>query len=102
MAGDAAGMIPPLCGNGMSMALHAGKIAFELVEKFLDKRIGRTELESGYTSAWQKKFSHRLATGRWLQKITENEPGFSFLIKIGMHFPGLLKYLVRKTHGTSF
>jgi flavin-dependent dehydrogenase len=28
MIGDAAGLITPLCGNGMSMAMHASKIAF--------------------------------------------------------------------------
>jgi flavin-dependent dehydrogenase len=31
LAGDAAGMITPLCGNGMSMAMHAGKIATGLI-----------------------------------------------------------------------
>jgi flavin-dependent dehydrogenase len=29
MIGDAAGMIPPLCGNGMAMAVHAAKFAGE-------------------------------------------------------------------------
>src|SRR6266542_3038950 len=28
MIGDSAGLITPLCGNGMSMAMHAGKLAF--------------------------------------------------------------------------
>jgi flavin-dependent dehydrogenase len=31
MCGDAAGMIHPLCGNGMAMAIHSAKIASELV-----------------------------------------------------------------------
>jgi flavin-dependent dehydrogenase len=30
MLGDAAGMIPPLAGNGMAMAIHAGKLASEV------------------------------------------------------------------------
>ena len=29
MLGDAAGMITPLCGNGMSIAFHSSKFAFE-------------------------------------------------------------------------
>ncbi|HLY68335.1 MAG TPA: NAD(P)/FAD-dependent oxidoreductase, partial [Puia sp.] len=33
--GDAAGMITPLCGNGMSMALHAADIAFHGIDEFL-------------------------------------------------------------------
>ncbi|WP_317129550.1 NAD(P)/FAD-dependent oxidoreductase [Flavobacterium zepuense] len=31
MIGDTAGLIHPLCGNGMAMALHSAKIAAELV-----------------------------------------------------------------------
>src|SRR5574338_461494 len=31
MAGDAAGMIAPLCGNGMSMALHSSRILFPVL-----------------------------------------------------------------------
>ena len=35
MLGDAAGMITPLCGNGMSMAMHASKLAYEAIHSFL-------------------------------------------------------------------
>lgn len=31
MVGDAAGMITPLCGNGMSMAIHSSKLSFEQI-----------------------------------------------------------------------
>src|SRR5579863_1127243 len=33
--GDAAGMIPPLAGNGMSMALHGSKIAYHCIDAYL-------------------------------------------------------------------
>ena len=39
MIGDAAGMITPLCGNGMSMALHGSKLAFEEINFFLKNKI---------------------------------------------------------------
>src|SRR6187397_2364427 len=39
MIGDSAGMITPSCGNGMSMALHAGKLAFEEIGSFLQGKI---------------------------------------------------------------
>src|SRR5690606_9835880 len=45
MVGDAAGMITPLCGNGMSMALLAGKLAAEQVHEFLSGKISRKEME---------------------------------------------------------
>ena len=31
MCGDAAGMITPLCGNGMAMAIHSAKILSGLI-----------------------------------------------------------------------
>ena len=48
MIGDAAGMITPLCGNGMSMALHASKIAAEQITKFLEGTISRELMEQNY------------------------------------------------------
>jgi flavin-dependent dehydrogenase len=45
MIGDAAGMITPLCGNGMSMAFHAAAMCFPLIEMFLSGNISRNELE---------------------------------------------------------
>ena len=64
MVGDSAGSITPLCGNGMSMAMHASKLAFEQVDLFLQKKINRTEMETQYQQAWKQQFSTRLATGR--------------------------------------
>lgn len=101
-AGDSAGMIAPLCGNGMSMALHGSKIAFELIDKFFNKKISRAELESAYESAWKKNFSGRLAFGRILQKLSQNNIQISLLIGLGKQFPALMKYIVRKTHGAVF
>ena len=34
MCGDSAGLIHPLCGNGMAMAIHAGKIASDVIVRF--------------------------------------------------------------------
>ncbi len=53
MIGDAAGMITPLCGNGMSMALHASKIAAGEINRFLQDEITRDELEQNYARQWR-------------------------------------------------
>jgi len=39
LLGDAAGMITPLCGNGMSMAMHGSKLVFGNVHLFLQAKI---------------------------------------------------------------
>src|SRR5687768_1865705 len=46
MLGDSAGLIAPLCGNGMSMALFSGRIAAGLIDEFLPGKISRSALES--------------------------------------------------------
>jgi flavin-dependent dehydrogenase len=56
LIGDAAGMIAPLCGNGMSMALHGSKIAFEQVRLFLQNKISRSQMEQNYVHTGRNSF----------------------------------------------
>ena len=57
MLGDAGGMITPLCGNGMSIAMHTAKIAAGFIYSFLQNNISRTELENSYIKTWNKNFA---------------------------------------------
>jgi len=102
MVGDAAGMITPLCGNGMSMALHAAKIAAEQVQYFLSGSISRDEMEKNYITQWNKLFANRLKMGRGLQRLFYNPSLTNLTIRIGKTFPGLINTLIKKTHGSSF
>jgi Dehydrogenases (flavoproteins) len=64
MCGDAAGMIHPLCGNGMSMAIQSAQLAAPLILNYLDdKTITRANLEKQYIKKWQKQFKWRLKAG---------------------------------------
>ena len=102
MVGDAAGMITPLCGNGMSMALHASKLAAGQVHLFLDGSISRMEMEERYTHLWRKMFGHRLSMGRYIQRLM-NQPGLTNLvISAGRKFPGIVRWMARQTHGSTF
>ena len=102
MIGDAAGMITPLCGNGMSMALHASKIAAEEIRQFLNGTISRELMEQNYSAEWKENFEIRLRTGRMLQRLFNNAWLTTLMIRIGRSFPGLIRTLVRKTHGHPF
>ncbi|MEO6915138.1 MAG: NAD(P)/FAD-dependent oxidoreductase [Chitinophagaceae bacterium] len=102
MIGDAAGMITPLCGNGMSMAMHAAKIAAELVTQFLSRRFTRQQLEDEYIQQWRACFGKRLKAGRMIQRFFGSEwvtNKFIFAVK---PFPRLISYLIRQTHGEPF
>ena len=102
MIGDAAGMITPLCGNGMSMALHGSKLAFEQVNDFLGKRISRFEMEQQYTQQWEKHFGKRLIAGRLLQRFFGSPALSNILISLVKPFPKLVTWLIRLTHGQPF
>jgi flavin-dependent dehydrogenase len=97
--GDAAGMITPLCGNGMSMALHASKIASDSISSFLNKQIMRNEMEKNYQRNWNRQFSSRLRTGRIIQRFFGNPFWSTWLIRIMKPFPFIVRALIRQTHG---
>lgn len=100
MIGDTAGLIHPLCGNGMAMAIHSAKIASELIIEFLDHKINsRKELEEKYLKEWNMNFKSRLATGRLLSKIVRMENLAAFLMQLLAIFPFLLPIIIKKTHG---
>ena len=102
MIGDAAGMITPLCGNGMSMALHASKVAFEKLNEFLKGKITREMLELQYQDKWNELFEKRLHTGRLVQSLFGKRWLTNAFIQTLKPFPGLIDKLIRKTHGTPF
>ncbi len=100
--GDAAGMIPPLAGNGMSMALHGSKLAFWCIDAFLKGHIARYELEQEYTDRWDRQFGRRLWAGRLLQAWFGSERRTNLLISSLKPFPRLVSFLIRQTHGEPF
>ena len=102
MIGDAAGMITPLCGNGMSMALHASKIAAEQISDFLEGIISRKSMEENYSERWNKLFASRLRTGRMLQRLFDSHWLTTLMIRLGKLFPALIRALIKKTHGKPF
>jgi flavin-dependent dehydrogenase len=100
--GDAAGLITPICGNGMSMALRSSKICFELLLQFFDKKISREEMELQYKMLWNKNFKNRLLVGRIIQRFFGKKILTEIFIQFLIPFPSLLKKLIRLTHGDSF
>ncbi len=103
MVGDAAGMITPLCGNGMAMAIHASKIACELIVKFWYSEIDRVTLEKSYTEIWNQKFKIRLQAGRYVQRLLFGTP-FASEIASGLvsNIAPLRNFIMKQTHGEPF
>jgi menaquinone-9 beta-reductase len=100
MIGDTAGLIHPLCGNGMAMALHSAKIASELVLEYNSGKLpSRKSLEEKYAQQWKKHFGKRMFMGRILAKLIRNELATTVLVGITVALPGLLSLIIKQTHG---
>jgi flavin-dependent dehydrogenase len=102
MVGDAAGMITPLCGNGMSMALHGAKLAFNCINACLKRKINRQQMEATYTNEWNSYFATRLRAGRVIQGFFGHPFLSNLLIGTLKPFPAISRWLIRQTHGEPF
>lgn len=100
MIGDAAGLIHPLCGNGMAMAIHSAKLCAELIiEHFTHKPFNRLQLNADYSQHWKRHFNQRMAMGRFFSAVLQRETVSSLMIAAMMKFPFILPQLIKRTHG---
>lgn len=102
MLGDTAGMIAPLCGNGMSIALHSSKIAAHFLDAYLQNKISKEQLLHAYEKEWLNNFSSRLRTGRVIQSFFGRNALADFFVGTFKIFPFLAKPVIRLTHGKPF
>lgn len=100
MCGDAAGMIHPLCGNGMSMAIQSAQIASKLILNYLnDANASRNEMEKLYIRQWNKQFKWRLKAGHFIAKLFRNDKVANILLQVLRRAPFLLPIIIKQTHG---
>lgn len=100
MVGDSAGLIHPLCGNGMAMALHSSKLASDLIVDYHKGKItSKKDLNAAYTQQWNSHFSKRLFMGRMLGKALRNKTLTSQMLKVAVRFPSVLPQIIKRTHG---
>ena len=102
MCGDSAGMITPLCGNGMAMALHSSKILSDLLIYHFDNQIDFNTLKKNYQKRWNAQFQLRLKAGRTVQHFFGGRRSSELFINIFKHVPSLARKVVSLTHGKSF
>ena len=102
MVGDAAGLITPLCGNGMSMALHAAAIIGGILPAYLAAKINFKTCKDHYEHIWRYTFSRRLQIGRWIQSLFGNRFLTDAVIKLLSKSNTITQALINLTHGSSF
>lgn len=99
MCGDTAGMIHPLCGNGMGMAIRSAQLASEEILSFLNGEISRIQLENNYLRNWNKEFKARLRAGHFIAWLFRNQFISEVAYSLLKWFPALLPKIIRLTHG---
>ncbi len=102
MLGDAAGTIPPLCGNGMSMALHSSKLVTNCINAFLKGELQREGMETKYTKDWNKTFGNRLKAGRFIQSFFGKTTTTNLFVSLFKKIPFLASGVIKLTHGKPF
>jgi flavin-dependent dehydrogenase len=100
MSGDSAGMIHPLCGNGMGMAIHSGLILSEIILAYVSGKIDtREKMETEYTKSWTKTFRKRLVAGRLFNSFFARDSVLEFGLNALTYMPSLLPSIIKQTHG---
>ncbi|MEM9679053.1 MAG: NAD(P)/FAD-dependent oxidoreductase [Bacteroidota bacterium] len=99
MCGDTAGMIHPLCGNGMAMAIRSAQMAAEQIIDYLQGVKTRAEMEQGYSSNWKQAFTSRLRTGHFIAYLFRQVWLAPIILRVLVLFPSMLSKLIKRTHG---
>lgn len=99
--GDAAAMIPPLCGDGMAMALRSAELCVAATDEYLAGQVTRSAWRGHYVQAWHSEFEARLRTGRLLERALHTPLLNDMLVGIGNLLPSAARGLVRATRGVA-
>ncbi len=100
MIGDAAGMIAPLCGDGMAMALRTADLVSPLASDFLDGRRTASSFRTAYENTWTNTFGRRMHLGRWIHAAAFRPGAARFLVQSCRLLPPLGRWLIRSTRGS--
>ena len=95
--GDSAAMIPPLTGNGMSMAFESAQLAAGFAGDYSRGRSSWSNCLMNYQAAWREDFGGRLKWAAFVQKLVFQPAGQQFLLYATRLFPLLPQLLFSKT-----
>lgn len=100
MVGDAAGLITPLCGNGMAMAIHSAKILSDLLIE--NQNADLPFLQKAYSQKWKSHFEKRLWVGRQTQRLFGTGSSSKLAVKLMKSSSLIARNIMKNTHGQPF
>ncbi len=97
MIGDAAGMIAPLSGDGIGIAMESGRLLSEIFINLKRNNKSNRLIEENYFEKWNDLFESRLRTAHLIQTVFYS----NYLRKLSLNvikiFPSLIPKLVDMT-----
>jgi len=97
MIGDAAGVIAPLAGDGIGMALQSARLITSVLSKSRKESLSAEETERLYKNGWKRYFAKRLFSAALIQKILLQSSFRNSAITLVKLFPSLLPKLIKIT-----
>jgi flavin-dependent dehydrogenase len=95
--GDAITMIPPVTGNGMSMAFESAELATEPLVTWARGEIAWAEVQSQIARRCDAAFARRLAWAKWLQRFVLTPPLQNTLVRFAAHSNWFWRMAFEKT-----
>lgn len=95
--GDALTMIPPLAGNGMSMAFEAAELAAEPLARFNQGQLGWEHARRQVARACHRRFTRRLRWAGLLQALLFRPRVRGALLFLAAHTPSLWRGMFAQT-----
>lgn len=97
MAGDASGMITPLTGDGMEIALQSGELIAHQLFDYFQNHHNDQKLIADYRGAWQKAFNQRIKLGRLSQYFMLRPDWLKWGLRTFRFFPKLGEFFIQHT-----
>ncbi len=99
LVGDAAGLIDPLTGNGMAMAIQSGLVAADAILDFLQHGKDRAASEQRYLAAYRSMFLPRIRWSRRAAFLLSRPDWIDRLIRVAPKRAG--SFFLDRTRGSS-
>lgn len=95
--GDALTMIPPVTGNGMSMAFESAELALAPLAEFSRNNLTWAEAQQRIAAACDQRFAARLRWAGWLQRALFHPPTRSALLFLAARSEWLWRRIFERT-----
>jgi 2-polyprenyl-6-methoxyphenol hydroxylase-like FAD-dependent oxidoreductase len=87
--GDAAAMIPPLTGNGMSMAFESAEAALPHALGYCRSDLDWDACVRAYSETWRREFSDRLRWAAFVQRLVFHSSSQEILFFAARFLPAI-------------